>query len=156
MEKQSALFAFATLALCYGAASAQEQMPAQHDAWDAPASSQATSPERSPAVTLPEVQTRAPETTGAPVAETTGQAPKFEDRWSGQPEPSRRRRHRLLRNRPAQRRRRSWGRNGRGPVTRGPRPDIHRTIVGLRAEKAAVAFRVDLYGNNRFPRFGPS
>jgi hypothetical protein len=87
MRKQSALFAFATLALCYGAASAQEQMPAQHDASDAPASSQATSPERSPAVTLPEVQTRAPETTGAPVAETTGPAPKFEDRWSGQSEP---------------------------------------------------------------------
>jgi hypothetical protein len=87
MRKQSAVFAFAALALCYGAASAQEQMPAQHDASDAPASSQATSPERSPAVTLPEVKTRAPETTGAPVAETTGQAPKFEDRWSGQSEP---------------------------------------------------------------------
>jgi len=87
MRKQSALFAFAALALCYAAASAQEQMPVQHDASDAPASSQATSPERSPAVTLPEVQTRAPETTGAPVAETTGQAPKFEDRWSGQSEP---------------------------------------------------------------------
>jgi hypothetical protein len=87
MRKQSALFAFAALALCYGAASAQEQMPVQHDASDAPASSQATSPERSPAVTLPEVKTRAPETTSAPVAETTGQAPKFEDRWSGQSEP---------------------------------------------------------------------
>ena len=87
MEKQSALFAFATLALCYGAASAQEQMPAQHDAWDASASSRATSPVRSPAVTRPAVKTRAPETTGAPVAETTGQAPKFEDRWSGQSEP---------------------------------------------------------------------
>ena len=46
MRKQSALFAFAALALCYGAASAQEQMPVQHDASDAPASSQATSPER--------------------------------------------------------------------------------------------------------------
>ena len=87
MRKQSALFAFAALALCYGAASAQEQMPVQHDAPDAPASSQATSPERSPAETLPEVKTRVPETTGAPVAETTGQALKFEDRWSGQSEP---------------------------------------------------------------------
>ena len=87
MRKQSAVFAFAALALCYGAASAQEQMPVQHDASHAPASSQATSPERSPALTLPEVKTRAPETTGAPVAETTGQAPMFEDRWSGQSEP---------------------------------------------------------------------
>jgi hypothetical protein len=87
MRKQSAVFAFAALVLSYGAASAQEQMPVQHDAAGAPASSQATSPERSPAVTLPEVKTRAPETTGAPVVETTGQAPKFEDRWSGQSEP---------------------------------------------------------------------
>ena len=87
MRKQSAVFAFAALAISYAAASAQEQMPVQHDALDAPASSQATSPERLPAVTLPEVKTRAPETTGAPVAETTGQAPKFEDRWSGQSEP---------------------------------------------------------------------
>ena len=114
MRKQSALFAFAALAISYAAASAQEQMPVQHDAPGAPASSQATSPERSPAATLPEVKTRAPETTGAPVAETTGQAPKFEDRWSGQPEPSRRRRHRLLRNRPAQRRRGVGGGTGEG------------------------------------------
>jgi hypothetical protein len=53
MRKQSALFALAALALCYGAASAQEQMPVQHDASYDPESSQPTTPERSPDVTLP-------------------------------------------------------------------------------------------------------
>jgi hypothetical protein len=115
MRKQSALFAFAALALCYGAASAQEQMPVQHDAPDAPAFSQATSPS-----------------------------------------PSRRPRHRLLRNRLAQRRRGSWGRKGRAPAARRPRPTINRTIIGLRREGAGRVPRRSEGQQSLSARFAPS
>ena len=42
-------------------------------------------PDRPSETTRPEANTRAPDASGAPVPETTGQGPNFEDRWSGQP-----------------------------------------------------------------------
>lgn len=86
MREQSAMLAVAALVISCSVASAQKQGPTPYDGSGAPIASQSTTPDRSPVVTLPEVNTRAPEASGAPVPETTGQAANFEDRWSAQRE----------------------------------------------------------------------
>jgi hypothetical protein len=71
MRKQLAILASSALLISVGTASAQKQTPQQYDKSGAPSG-------------LPEAKSPAPDATGAPVSETTGQAPKFEDRWSAQ------------------------------------------------------------------------
>lgn len=78
------MLAAAALLVSSGVASAQKQTPQQYDKSSAPTGLQSTTPDKPPATILPEVNTPAPETTGAPAPETTAQAPKFEDRWSAQ------------------------------------------------------------------------
>jgi hypothetical protein len=84
MRKQLVILASSALLISVGTASAQKQTPQLYDKSGAPSGLQSTTPDKLPAVTLPEAKTPAPEATGAPVSETTGQAPKFEDRWSAQ------------------------------------------------------------------------
>jgi hypothetical protein len=84
MRIQFVILASSALIISSGAALAQRETPQQYDKSGAPSGLQSTTPDKPPAVTLPEANTRAPDATGAPVSETTGQAPKFEDRWSAQ------------------------------------------------------------------------
>jgi hypothetical protein len=70
MMRQLPLLSAAALLLTCGVASAQE--PPQSPLRNEPTASQTTG--RSPATTLPETKTVAPDTTGAPI-EQTGQAP---------------------------------------------------------------------------------
>ena len=80
MRKQTVIWAVAALLVSYGVASAQKP-PTLNQNLGAP-TTQSTTPDTAPVVTLPEV--KAPDATGAPIIETTGQAPNFEDRWSAQ------------------------------------------------------------------------
>jgi hypothetical protein len=84
MRKQLAILASSALLISVGTASAQKQTPQQYDKSGAPSGLQSTTSDKPSAVTLPEAKSPAPDATGAPVSETTGQAPKFEDRWSAQ------------------------------------------------------------------------
>ena len=79
MRKQTVILAVAALLVSYGVASAQKP-PTLNQNLGAP--TQSTTPDTAPVVTLPEV--KAPDATGAPILETTAQAPNFEDRWSAQ------------------------------------------------------------------------
>ena len=83
MRKESAMVAVAALLASFSIASAQKP-PTPSESLSAPTAAQSTTPDRPPATTLPEVITRAPDASGAPVPETTGQGPNFEDRWSAQ------------------------------------------------------------------------
>jgi hypothetical protein len=81
MRKQPILVAAATVAVGIGAALAENQAPQQYNKSAAPSGIQGTTPDHPPIVTLPEANAPAPDATGAPIPETTGQAPTFEDRW---------------------------------------------------------------------------
>jgi hypothetical protein len=84
MRKQSIVLVAATVLVSAGVALAQNQTqtPQQYDKSGAPSGLQSTTPDQPPVVTLPEANGPAPDARGAPVSETTGQAPKFDDRWS--------------------------------------------------------------------------
>lgn len=73
--RKELLMAGAALLVSCGVASAQKP-PAVSDSSSPPAA-ESSVPDQPSAIT-------AAETSGAPVPETTGQAPKFEDRWSAQ------------------------------------------------------------------------
>jgi hypothetical protein len=82
MRKEWAMVGVAVLLAGCSIASAQKPPP--NESLAAPTATQSTTPDRPRATTLPEVSTRAPDASGAPVPETTGQGPAFEDRWSAQ------------------------------------------------------------------------
>jgi hypothetical protein len=84
MRKERAMVAVAALLASFSIASAQKP-PIPNESLSAPTATQSTRPDRPSATTRPEANTRAPDASGAPVPETTGQGPNFEDRWSGQP-----------------------------------------------------------------------
>jgi hypothetical protein len=86
MRSQSILLVTATLLISTGVALAQDQTqtPQHYDKCSAPSGLQSTTPDKPPVVTLPEANAPAPAASGAPVTESTGQAAKFEDRWSAQ------------------------------------------------------------------------
>ena len=81
MRKQTVILAVAALLVSYGVASAQKP-PTLSENLGAPTATPSTTPDLAPVVTPHEV--KAPDATGAPIPETTGQAPNFEDRWSAQ------------------------------------------------------------------------
>ena len=81
MRKHSIFLVAATVVASIGAL-AQAQTPQQYDKSGAPSGVQSTKRDKLPVVTLPE--TNAPAASEAPVSETAGQAPKFEDRLSAQ------------------------------------------------------------------------
>jgi hypothetical protein len=83
MRKQSIFLVAATVVASIGAL-AQAQTPQQYDKSGAPSGVQSTKRDKLPAVTLPETNAPAPAASEAPVSETAGQAPKFEDRLSAQ------------------------------------------------------------------------
>jgi hypothetical protein len=91
MTKHSLLFTATALVLISGVASAQNQTSGQDEKSVAPAASQST--QRSPATTLPETKTVAPDATGAPIQQT-GQAPNVSKKMgpemdsAGDPRPS--------------------------------------------------------------------
>ena len=76
MRKGLAMVAFAALLASFSIASAQKP-PKQNESFAAPTATPSTTPDRPPATTSPDAS-------GAPVPETTGQGPNFEDRWSAQ------------------------------------------------------------------------
>jgi hypothetical protein len=84
MRKQAILMAAATVVISIGVALAENQAPQQFDKSAAPSGLQSTTPDHPPIVTLPEANAPAPDATGTPILETTGQAPTFEDRWFAQ------------------------------------------------------------------------
>jgi hypothetical protein len=94
MTKHSLSFTATALVLISGVASAQNQTSGQDEKSVAPAASQSTqSTQRSPATTLPETKTVAPDATGAPIQQT-GQAPNVSKKKgpemdsAGEPRPS--------------------------------------------------------------------
>jgi hypothetical protein len=91
MTKHSLLFGATALVLLSGVASAQNETSGQVEKSAAPGVSQST--KRSPAATLPETKTVAPDATGAPIQQT-GQAPNVTRKMgpemdsAGDPRPS--------------------------------------------------------------------
>jgi hypothetical protein len=74
VTKHFVMFATSVVLITGSIASAKSESPSDYQKSGAPTALQSTTPDRPPVVTLPEAN--APETSGAPVSETTGHAPK--------------------------------------------------------------------------------